>query len=281
MGQILYPMGGPADAGRALPGFRSTLIPCGDAARPSDPALAALGCRLRARRRCALRLPRQSTVPTTRPRPWPRGPGALLAGGMGRLALAGGIVETVDCLRPWATRPHLGSVRRCTRALPARGHCCADASLRGLQPCLNRVSLATPAASRGKGATRLQMGGGLQVVSGKSARLPRRLRCASPASTHASGQAVTISSPVGSPAAIPLRGTAVSVPPWPAASPLSFLDAPAETPRLCCRFLLYAKAPRPSGGGRWERQNRAEAGRLEDAGSFAGRLCERIGGSTW
>jgi len=153
MGQILTPLGGPADAGRALPGFRWTLIPCGDAARPSDPSLAALGFRLRTWRRCALRLPRLSTVPTTRSRPWPRGPGALLAGGMGRLALAGGIVETVDSLRPWATRPHLGSVRRCTRPLPARGHCYADASLRGLRPCLNLVSLA-PRAERGKGALR-------------------------------------------------------------------------------------------------------------------------------
>lgn len=34
-------LGGPADAGRALPGFRYSLIPCGDTACPSDP------CRLR------------------------------------------------------------------------------------------------------------------------------------------------------------------------------------------------------------------------------------------
>lgn len=45
MGQILKPLGGPADAGRALPGFRWTLIPFGDAARPSDPSLALLGFR--------------------------------------------------------------------------------------------------------------------------------------------------------------------------------------------------------------------------------------------
>lgn len=176
MGQILTPMGGPADAGRALPGFRWTLIPCGDAARPSDPSLAALGFRLRAWRRCALRLPRLPTVTTTRPAPLAKGPGALLAGGMGRLALAGGIVETVDSLRPWAARPHLGSLRRCTRAaLPAQGHCCADASLRGLRPCLSLVSLATPAASRGQGATRLQMGGGLQCAGSFAGRLCERI----------------------------------------------------------------------------------------------------------
>lgn len=51
MGQMHQAPGGPADAGRALPGYRYTLIPCGDAARPSDPY------RLRAWRRCALRLP--------------------------------------------------------------------------------------------------------------------------------------------------------------------------------------------------------------------------------
>lgn len=42
MGPFIELHGGPADAGRALPGFRYALIPYGDAVRPSDP------CRLRA-----------------------------------------------------------------------------------------------------------------------------------------------------------------------------------------------------------------------------------------
>lgn len=179
MGQMHQAPGGPADAGRALPGFRWTLIPCGDAVRPSDPSLAALGFRLRTSRRCALRLPRLSTVPTTRSRPWPRGPGALLAGGMGRLALAGGIVETVDSLRPWATRPHLGSVRRCTRPLPTRGHCYADASLRGLRPEPGQPRPASGARKRG--AARLQMGGGLHSADPREVRRDSSLSPRQPA----------------------------------------------------------------------------------------------------
>jgi hypothetical protein len=254
MGQMHQAPGGPADAGRALPGFRWTLIPCGDAARPSDPSLAALDFRLRAWRRCALRLPAQGGSFHEPPPHGSPGPSHTLhrpTAGLG-----------------WRA----GRLTRPCGASPSRVACGSHGKA--------GISLATPAASRGQGATRLQMGGGLQVVSGKSARLPRRLRCASPASTHASGQAVTISSPVGSPAAIPLRGTAVSVPPWPAASPLSFRDAPAETPRLGCRFLFSRKPPAPpaAAAGKGKTERRREGLRMPAASRP---LCERIGGSTW
>ncbi len=60
MGQVPYIQGSPADAGRALPGFRYALIPCGDAMRPSDP------CRLRTRGAARSACPAHVTAARTR-----------------------------------------------------------------------------------------------------------------------------------------------------------------------------------------------------------------------
>lgn len=233
MGQILTPLGGPADAGRAVVASDRVygLGPAG-----FHPSLAALGFRLCAWRRCALRLPAQGgsfhePPPHGSPRPSHtlHRPTAGLGWRAGRL-----------------TRP--------CGASPSRVACGSHGKA--------GISLATPAASRGKGATRLQMGGGLQCA-GRPATRPARSVASLPASSHARRQ------PIRHKAAPSGRYLFRSADGPACHAPLHRRTSPRRL--SACRH-PSRKPPAPPAAVRRERQNRVEAGRLEDAGSFAGRL---------
>lgn len=160
MGQILTPLGGPADAGRAVVASDRAygLGPAG-----FHPSLAALGFRLRAWRRCALRLPAQGGSFHEPPPHGSPGPSHTLhrpTAGLG-----------------WRA----GRLTRPCGASPSRVACGSHGKA--------GISLATPAASRGKGATRLQMGGGLQCAVRPATR-PARSVASLPASSHARRQPI-------------------------------------------------------------------------------------------
>lgn len=239
MGQLLSPLGGPADAGRALPGFRWTLIPFGDAARPSDPF------RLRAWRRCALRLPAQGgsfhePPPHGSPRPSHtlHRPTAGLGWRAGRL-----------------TRPCGASPSRVAYGSHGKAG----------------ISLATPAASRGQGATRLQIGGGLQCA-GRPATRPARSVAALPAPCHARRQPIRHkAAPCGRFLFRSADGPACHAP----------LHRRTSPRRLSASRHPFAQAPRPSGGGPQGKAKPSGGGKASraPAASQAG-FATDLGGST-
>ena len=141
-------------------------------------------------------------------------------------------------------------LRRCALRLLAPRGCCAT-------PCRLATPTGAPAKPERKGKGKgmpsaLRAGEEAHTRNGGGFNACRALDGGGAQACHrASRRCVTISSPFGSPAAIPLRGTAVSVPHRPSASRLSRCQAPRRNPAVAPSGAhpsrISAKAPAAPG----------------------------------